>query len=365
VARARSSSRRTPVWAVLCTVLGAVLVLASGGLVATSEWIFARYDLAQRDLFGDQTDRYGKDVHGPLNILLAGLDARPGDPEEPPRADSIMIVHIDENLEHGYLISLPRDLLVDIPPLPEAGYPGGVDRLNAAMHFGSQQTAGEELPDLERGFAHLARTVGNLTGVAYWDAGLVVDFEGFVGVVDALGGVTMELEERIVSEHRKPDGSHRPLNPDGDGYYGPQAVYEAGQHHLEGWQALDIARQRYGFEDGDFTRQRHQQQLLKAIADRALSRDVVTDPAALDRVIRAAGDSVVFDGRGNRAVDFAFALRDLRPETLTAARLPTVALDGGGSYQGEQLDPSAEGLFAALRADRLGEYFAENPDMKD
>jgi polyisoprenyl-teichoic acid--peptidoglycan teichoic acid transferase len=364
VSRVRSSSRRTPVWAVLCTVLGAVLVVTSGGLVAASEWMLARYDLSQRDLFGEEAG-YGEDIHGPLNILLAGLDARPGHPEEPPRADSIMIVHIDKNLEHGYLISLPRDLLVRIPPLPETGYPGGVDRLNAAMHFGSLQTDEEELPNLERGFAHTARTVGNLTGVTHWDAGLVVDFEGFVGVVDALGGVTMELEERIESEHRQPDGSHRPLNPDGDGYYGPQAVYEAGRHHLQGWQALDIARQRYGFEDGDFTRQRHQQQLLKAIADRALSMEVVTNPAALDQVMRAAGDSVVFDGRGNRAVDFAFALRDLRPDTLTTTRLPTTAVAEGGSYQGEQLDQAAEELFAALRADLLENFFADNPDMRD
>lgn len=364
MARARSSSQRTPVWAVLCTVLGAVLVLVSGGLVAAHEWVLARYDLSQRDLFGDEA-RYGEDIHGPLNILLAGIDARPGNDDEPPRADSIMIVHIDERLEHGYLISLPRDLLVQIPPLPETGYPGGVDRLNSAMYHGSRQVEGEELPDLDRGFALLARTVGNLTGVAYWDAGLVVDFEGFVGVVDALGGVTMELEERIVSEHRKPDGSHRPLNPDGDGYFGPQAVYEAGRHHLEGWQALDIARQRYGFDDGDFTRQRHQQQLLKAIADRALSRDVVTNPAALDRLIRAAGDSVVFDGRGHRAVDFAFALRDLRPEALTPGRLPTTAIGGEGDYQGEQLDPAAERLFAALRSDQLEEFFATNPDLRE
>lgn len=362
---ARRSSQPTPVWAVVCTVLGTVLVLASGGLVATSEWILARYDLAQRDLFGEQVERYGEDIHGPLNILLAGLDARPGEPAEPPRADSIMIVHIDENLERGYLISLPRDLLVRIPPLPETGFPGGVDRLNAAMHYGSQQTDEEELPNLERGFAHLARTVGNLTGVAYWDAGLVVDFEGFVGVVDALGGVTMELEERIVSEHRQPDGTHRPLNPDGDGYHGPQAVYEAGKHHLEGWQALDIARQRYGFEDGDFTRQRHQQQLLKAIADRALSRDAVSNPAALDRVIRAAGDSVVFDGRGSRTIDFAFALRDLRAETLTAARLPTTALGDEHNYQGERLDPAAERLFAALRADQLEQFFADQPELRE
>jgi polyisoprenyl-teichoic acid--peptidoglycan teichoic acid transferase len=364
LARGRDSSRAAPVWAVLCTVLGAILVVASGSLIAASEWVLARYDLAQRDLF-DQAERYGEDIEGPLNILVAGLDTRPSRPEEPPRADSIMLIHIDQDLRHGYLISLPRDLLVEIPELPRTGFAGGTDRLNAAMAFGSQQVGDEDLPDLERGFAHLARTVAELTGVQRWDAGLVIDFEGFVAVIDALGGVTMELDERIVSEHRQPNGKHRPLNPDGQGYYGPQAVYEPGVHRLEGWQALDIARQRYGVEDGDFGRQDNQQELLRAIADRALRRDVVTNPVALDRVVRAAGDSLTFDGRGNRAVDFAFALRGMRPEALTSVRLPTTAAGMEGDYQGEQLDPSGEALFAALRDGRLADHLAANPDLTE
>ena len=363
-ARRRGQVRRTPAWAVVCTVLGAFLMVVSGGLVAASEWLLARYDPAQQDLFGGPTG-YGEDIHGPLNLLLAGLDTRPGRQEDPARADSIMIVHVDRDLRHGYLISLPRDLLVEIPPLPETGFQGGTDRLNAAMFYGSQQVNGEKLPDLGRGFAHLARTVGDLTGIERWNAGVVIDFEGFVGVVDALGGVTVELEEQVVSEHRQPDGEHRPLNPGGDGYHGPQAVYEPGVHHLEGWQALDIARQRYGVDDSDFGRQHNQQLLLGAIADRAFSRDVVTDPAAIDRVVRAAGDSLVFDGRGHRAVDFAFALRSLRPDSLTMVTLPTTSAGTEQSYQGETLDPVVEDLFTALRRDRLGEYLADHPDLVD
>jgi polyisoprenyl-teichoic acid--peptidoglycan teichoic acid transferase len=319
--------------------------------------------LEQRDLFGEPVVDYGEDIDGPLNVLLVGIDTRPNRPEEPARADAIMIAHVDESLERGYLISLPRDLLVEIPPFPETGYQGGYDRLNAAMAFGSQQVEGEELPNLERGFSLLAKTVTDLTGIEQWDAGAVIDFEGFVGVVDALGGVTMELDERIVSEHRQPDGTHRPLNADGHGFYGPQAVYEPGEHHLEGWQALDIARQRYSVDDGDFGRQQNQQLLIRAIMERALSQDIVTNPVALDRVIRAAGDTLVFDGRGHRAIDFAFALRDMRPSQLEMIQLPTTPAGGGDAYQGEQLDPAAEGLFRALRQDRLDSFITRRPDL--
>jgi polyisoprenyl-teichoic acid--peptidoglycan teichoic acid transferase len=343
-------------------VVGAVLLVVAGGAVAAGQWLLARYDLEQRDLF-DQPVEFGQDIEGPLNILLVGIDTRPSRPEEPARADSIMVMHIDESLERGYLLSLPRDLLVDIPPLPEAGFDGGHDRLNAAMAFGSRQQAGEDLPNLDRGFALLARTVGDLMGIERWDGGAVIDFEGFAGVVDALGGVTMEIDERIVSEHRQPDGTHRPLNPGGDGYHGPQAVYEPGVHHLEGWQALDLARQRYGHDDGDFGRQRHQQLLVKAIVDRALSRDIVTDPVALDRVVRAAGDSLVFDGRGHRAVDFAFALRDLRPDALATLQVPTVHVGQGDAYRGEQQTPEADELFRAWRQDQLDRFLLDHPHL--
>jgi polyisoprenyl-teichoic acid--peptidoglycan teichoic acid transferase len=350
---------------VALAAVGAVLMVVAGGAVVAGEWLMARYDLQQRDLFGDAEARYGEDIEGPLNLLLVGIDTRPSRPEEPARADSIMVVHVDESLERGYLISLPRDLLVDIPPFPATGYQGGHDRLNAAMAFGSRQVGDEELPDLDRGFSLLAQTVKDLTGIDRWDGGAVIDFEGFVGVVDALGGVTMEIDERIVSEHRQPDGSHRPLNPDGDGFHGPQAVYEPGVHHLEGWQALDIARQRKGMEDGDFGRQRNQQVLLTAIMDRAFSQDIVTNPVALDRVVRAAGDSLVFDGRGHQAADFAFALRDVRPGTLETLQLPTAPVTGQSGYQGEQLDPIAEDLFRALRHGRLDHFLAEHPDLAD
>ena len=204
-------------WALLCTVLGAVLMLGSGTLVVAAEFLQNRLARAipEGNLFGG--DRSDGDIEGPLNILLAGLDTRPSRPHEPPRADSVLIVHVPADLDHAYLISLPRDALVEIPPFPETGYGGGTDRLNAAMLYGARQLPGEELPDLERGFRLLAETVSQLTGITRFDAGGVIKFEGFVGIVDALGGITVELEEEIYSEHRQPDGRHRPLNPNGEG----------------------------------------------------------------------------------------------------------------------------------------------------
>jgi LCP family protein required for cell wall assembly len=360
----RTGQRRAPAWAVLCTVIGALLMVSSGMLVVAAELVQSRLARAipEGNLFSDG-ELPGGDITGPLNILLAGLDTRPSRPHEPPRADSVLIVHIPDGLDHAYLVSLPRDTIVEIPPFPETGYPGGVGRLNSAMQVGARQQEGEELPDLERGFRLLAQTVSQLTGITQFDAGGVIKFEGFVGIVDALGGITVELEEEIYSEHRRPDGSHRPLNPNGDGYLGEQAYYPPGVNHLEGWQALDIARQRYGVAGGDYGRQRNQQMILRAMVEKAMSREILTNPVALDRLLRAAGDALVFDGRGRDAIDFAFALRDLRPSQLTTVILPAEGVGEGSDYQGEQLRPEALAVFEAIRAERMDQFILEHPEM--
>lgn len=348
--------------------VGAVLMVLSGGVLAAVQWAIARYEgaIEQRNLFGtinEPQERYGEDIEGPLNILLAGLDTRPSRPYEVPRADAIMIIHVNRDLNQAYMISLPRDLLVQIPPYAPTNYPGGVGRINSAMAHGSQQLPGEELPNVARGFELLAATVSDLTGIEYFDAGAVINFEGFTDIVDAMGGITMEIEERIVSRHRQPNGKHRPVNPYGEGYLGPQMVYEPGVWELEGWMALDIARQRYGVEGSDYGRQQNQQKVLRAIMEKALSREIITDPIALDRVLRAAGESLIFDGRGHSPVDFAFALSGLRPSSLQMISLPGYSVMVGGQYQGEELGPEAYELFAAIAEDRMEEFTLANPQF--
>jgi polyisoprenyl-teichoic acid--peptidoglycan teichoic acid transferase len=373
---------RSPLWAKLLVFAGAVLLLTSSTALAGVGQLLHRYEgaIQQRDLFGELNPgaQYGQDITGPLNILLAGLDTRPSRPHEPPRADVIMLVHITEDLDRAYLISLPRDSLVDIPAYEPTGYHGGRGRLNSAMAIGSRQQAGEELPDIGRGFELLSRTISDLTGIDYFDAGAVVNFTGFTDIVDALDGITVDLDQRIVSRHRMPDGKHRPVNPSGHGYYGEQMVYEPGSapcrfadHEgvfrcdLNGWQALDIARQRYGVEGSDYGRQSNQQMILKAMMDKALSRGVVTNPVRLDEVLRAAGESLIFDGRGARPIDFAFALRHLRPSEVVSVQVEAENVGIGNAYRGEQLTEDTHRLFHALAQGRLPEFLLSNRQFLD
>ncbi|MDT0529994.1 LCP family protein [Micromonospora sp. DSM 115977] len=358
-----------PRWARACTVFGAVLMLLSGAVLVGAEALMARYEgaVGKADLFGDQAagaKERKSDIKGPLNILLVGIDPR--NPEMPPLADSVMVLHVPAEMDRAYLFSMPRDLIVEIPEFSRAEFNGGTDRLNAAMSYGSRVPGGN--PDAARGFELLATTVQNVTGITRFDAGAIINFNGFKNIVDAMGGVDMYIEREVRSEHREPDGKHRKGNPNGEGYVGPQAVYKKGNQHLSGWQALDYVRQRYpknGVPDGDYGRQRHQQQFVKAMAGQALSADVVTNPVKLDRVLRAAGQSLIFSGRGHGVVDFGLALKDIRPETIQMIKLPGGSVIQNGEYRGEKFQPAVDDFFAALQKGQLDAFLVEHPDFQN
>ncbi|MFU8852629.1 LCP family protein [Micromonospora sp. SL1-18] len=356
-----------PRWARVCTILGVVLMTLSGTSLLGYQALVARYEgaIGTADLFGDEAAGAAKksDIKGPLNILLVGIDPR--NPRTRPLSDSIMVLHVPDGLDRAYLFSLPRDLRVDIPAFPKANYPGGNDRLNAAMSHGSA-VSGQD-PSAAQGFELLAKTVQKVTGIERFDAGAIINFNGFQKIVDAMGGVDMYIERDVTSEHRRPDGTMRQLKRGGGSYLGPQAVYKKGDAHLSGWQALDYVRQRYprnGVPDSDYGRQRHQQQFVKAMVGQAFSADVVTNPLKLDRVLRAAGESLIFNGRGNSVIDFGLALKNIRPDSIETIKLPGAPVLNGSKYQGEQFQPAAEDFFAAMRDEQIDAFILEHPDFK-
>ena len=92
---------------------------------------------------------------------------------------------------------------------------------------------------------------------------------------------------------------------------------------MDGAQALDYARQRYDLPGGDYDRQRHQQQFLKAIAQKATDAGLLTNPIKLDQVIRAVGGALTVDTNGVPLEDTVLALRGLRPDDLVGVKMPS------------------------------------------
>jgi polyisoprenyl-teichoic acid--peptidoglycan teichoic acid transferase len=351
-------------WLWLAAAITAGVVLLGGGAVAVTYALRDRYEVPQADLFGPSpssgpsatpspTAEPGAGITGPLNILVVGVDTRESVPDWEPHADAVTILHVPRGLTTGYMFSLPRDLVVDIPAFPKSGYRGGRTKLTHAMSLGSRR--GDAKPSAAQGFQLLAQTVSRYTGISRFDAGLVLNFRGFRKLIDALGGIDLYVDQRVASIH---------LNRSGRGLDkgGPAMVYEKGTRHLNGWQALDYSRQRY-LSGGDYSRQRHNQQLLKAVLAKVVALDIARNPLEVDRVLRALGDTLVFDGRGRQPLDFAYALSGLRPAALTLVSLPGSGVGRGSSYQGEQLTAESRKFISELRAGRAAAYLRSHPNL--
>ncbi|HEV7897374.1 MAG TPA: LCP family protein [Planosporangium sp.] len=255
---------------------------------------------------------------GPLNFLILGLDRRPGQPaSEPARADTIMIVHIAASHDRGYLVSVPRDLLVDIP-----GH--GLDKINAAYAYG-----GRTLTE---------NVVENLTGLTF-DGAAEMRFEGLSRLTDALGGVPMCLDQRVVSIHT-------------------QRVFDPGCRRLSGDEALDLLRQRYDLPGGALDRDRGARRFISALLDEASRTNLLASPVKLSKVLSATGDAMTIDLPRIDVVDLVWELRGLVGTPLEGDEVPVVDVERPGTSL-LRATPDAAGLFEALRADDLGRWFAD------
>ncbi|MFJ4759354.1 LCP family protein [Kocuria marina] len=180
-------------------------------------------------------------------VLLLGSDKRPDgvDPNVTgSRADSIMLLHIPEDGGQMYVMSIMRDTWVDIPGV------GGA-KINAALDHG--------------GMPLMVETIEQNFGTRVDEVALV-DFAGFEGLTNALGGVTVNVPEAFTSQ----DG-HR---------------FEAGPQELSGEQALAFVRERYAFSDGDYQRVRNQRAYLQAMINKLVSAGTLTNPLKLNEVVK-------------------------------------------------------------------------------
>lgn len=180
-----------------------------------------------------------------VNILVLGTD-RCQEGERAVRSDVIMVVSLDPVARRAVVLSIPRDLWVPIP-----GY--GESRINTAYFYGELFESGGE--------ALAAETVQTFLKIPIHHY-IRLDFDGFQKVVDILGGVTIDVPAPIQDD----------MFPDDD--YGYTSIYiPAGEQHMDGETLLKYVRTRHG--GNDFQRIKRQQQALRALAERAMSLDLL------------------------------------------------------------------------------------------
>jgi len=239
-----------------------------------------------------------------VTLLLLGVDKRPDDYA---RSDTMILVNVDPKTKTASMLSIPRDLQVFIP-----GY--GVGKMNAAYAYGD-----ENKDQVEGGGAGLTmRTITANFGITinYYAQ---VDFQGFVKIVDTLGGVTIDVPYPIKDDAYPASGNNY-----------MRVYFPSGWQHMDGERALQYARTRHSDSDGH--RSVRQQQMLLALRQQAISLDLL--PRAND-LLKEFSDS--------------FRTSLSLTQVLQLARL-------GSEISSENITPYS--LDRALYADESsGEYF--------
>ncbi len=220
---------------------------------------------------------------GRVNILLAGNSADDPGHEGASLTDSIMILSIDTKDNTAFMLSVPRDLWVEIP-----GY--GHHKINEAYNDGVDAKFNEN-GYAPGGMGMLEKVIHDNLGITthYYS---LINYNAFRQAVDAVGGIDVNIQSA------DPRGLYDPNIARADG--GPLRLTN-GMHHLDGKAALNLARARgdsyysYGFPASDFDRTAHQRQMLLALKAKISSSSVIANPIALSKLMDALGANVKTD----------------------------------------------------------------------
>jgi LCP family protein required for cell wall assembly len=371
MARARNRTK-APLWAKLLTGFGAVLLVGAGASVVAARYLIDELTSniqTTTTVLGNDTTVAAPVTRAPspqlprgaLNLLLLGLDTRSGwaAQGDSSRSDTILILHISASHDNAYMISIPRDMVATIPADSSMDFGGSREKINAAYAYGSMNGRGWT------GGAKLAtRTVHKLTGITF-NGVAVIDFDGFKGILEALGGVHMCVDKDMWSSHYRVDSHGRISYAVGaDPTYPPHDAlwFRKGCRDMKPWEALEYSRLRHS-TNGDYDRQRHQQQLLRAMAAKATSKGILSNPAKVSAILKAAGSSLKLDTGGVPVNDFIFGLKGLAAADLIPIKTNdgTFATASGGD--GEGISTSTRKLFRAAASDHLDRFLLAHPGL--
>ncbi len=292
-------------------------------------------------------DRPDPDKGKALNILLLGSDKGKKEkgyenttlsedaaaakwPNGKYRSDTLMIVHVTANRKHVYLTSIPRDTYTTL--YDANGEPREREKINAAFSYYGPNGA--------------ISTVEHLTNVRINHLA-IIDWDGFKDLSSAVGGVPVYIPRAFYDPKQK-------------------VQWQAGQQTLEGRKALAYVRTRYGLLRGDFDRIARQQNFLRAMMKKMLSKGVTSNPVRLTRTLSATVGHLTVDQEWDagdmRAL--ALSLRNITTDDVTFMTAPVATTeDVAGVGNVVVLDEAkAELLYKGLRKDTMRAYVRQNPD---
>ncbi len=225
-----------------------------------------------------------------FTVLVMGLDRRPGETGLAYRTDTMLLVSIDPTTQGIGILSIPRDLYVEVPGYSE------LQRVNTPMVLGELRQPGFG-PDLAM------QTVQYNLGIRIHDF-LAVDFNTFIRFIDSIGGIPMNVPYNISD----------PLYPDMNYGYDPFYI-RAGEQVLDGVTALKYARTRHG--DSDFQRAQRQQDVMYAIRDKILNPETLPQIIIQSPSIWASMSDGVYTGMTfEQIIQLGLYLRDIPADNI-------------------------------------------------
>ena len=213
-------------------------------------------------------------------VMIMGVDERADDVG---RSDTLMIATLDPDKNQAALLSVPRDTRVKIK-----GH--GFDKINAAYAYGGRKLTQETIESLLN--THI-------------DHYIKINVHGFTKIIDALGGIDIDVEKRMYYED--------PWDDDGGLYIDLQP----GMQHMDGKTAITYVR--YRDEEGDIGRIKRQQNFMKAVMDKLVSPTIIPK---LPAIVSAVFDSVETDMSVSEILSFLGTLQDAKDNGLKSEMLP-------------------------------------------
>ena len=312
-----------------------VLVAAAGGAYLYIKHLNDNITSVSDD--GASTGGFDKDKA--INILLIGTDKRTGkgntkygDSGSVGHADTTILLHLSKDRSNATALSIPRDLITDIPDCPTKQADGSEKIIKGTQNVRFNTSLGQD----ERTPSCTARTVTELTGITPDDF-MVADFNAVKTLTTAVGGVDVCLGKDI----NDPD-SHLNL--------------KKGMQHIEGETALAFVRTRHavGF-GGDLSRITLQQQFLSALMRKLKSNSTLTDPTKMLKIAEAGTKALTVDDNLDsigKLKDLGLELGKLNPKNLTFTTVPVIDNPAEKVHATVVLNPNtAQSVFDAIKND--------------
>lgn len=319
----RAAKRPIRKW--LMVLVGLLVLMLAGVGYYVGQAIFAlsriqRDDTLNPTYTGRPVDP-GEQTGTPVNLVLMGSDSRGSDRG---RSDTLIVAHLSGDRRKVYLISFPRDMYVEIP-----GH--GKNKINAAYAFG--------------GVPLTVQTLEQLLGVRMSHQ-VLTDFEGFIGLTDKIGGVTIFNDTATVS----------------NGFTFPR-----GEITISGAEALAYVRERHQLAGGDLDRAARQRQVVRAIAAKLMKPSVMANPVTFAQVAADIGGYFTVDSGFTVPTMFALATQMKLSGSQDIISMQAPISGFGTTKAGASIDivnfTQLAEMADAMKNDQMAAYFAKYKDQ--